>query len=130
MTTFQDACCDASGGRVTITIDGKHYSSRGGVRIMPSVVSKSVGMNDDGTMYTTSKAVPARAEFTLSDKCGLDPTQLIRGCKVDVTVDQIDMRRKWLYTQATVLGDPTIDSDSGAISGLSVASPFPQMIPY
>lgn len=127
---LDNGCCDNSGGRVTITLDGKRYSSRGGVEFMPTTVDRQVGANDDGTIYTTSKSVPAEATFTLSDRCGLDIQQLVKGCKIDVTFDQLDMRRKILYTAATIIGRPSFNSESGAISGLKVAASQVNILPY
>ncbi len=74
--------------------------------------------------------MPATAKFTLSDRCGLSIQQLIKGCKIDVTFDQIDMRKKWLYTAATIIGRPSINSESGAISGLEVAASQVTELPY
>lgn len=127
---LDNGCCDNSGGRLTVTIDGIRYSSRGGAELSPVAIDTQVGANDDGTIYTTRKAVPATARFTLTDKCGLDVTKIAKGCKVDVTFDQLDMRRKWLYTAATVIGRPTINTETGAISGFEIASSYVNVIPY
>lgn len=127
-----DQCCDNSGGRVTITLNGKRYQSRGGVDFMPTGIVRDVIPNDDGTIAITTKAVPAEATFSLSDRCGLDINELIFGCKIDVVFDQLDMRRKILYTQATVIGRPSFNSDSGVISGLKIAAPASNVniLPY
>ena len=123
-------CCDNSGGRVVLTVNGRRYRSRGTVTIRPLRVAREVEANNDGSIYVTSRARPAEAEFMLSDQCGLRLEDLTEHCFVDATVDLIDMRRKYLFTRATVVGDPEISSDTGEIRGLKIASGIVKQIEY
>lgn len=115
-------CCDSSGGRVELRIDGIIYSSRAGITLRPTTKEVDSGSNDDGSIYTTTKPVAAEAEFTLGDKCGLELENLVEGCYVDATITFIDMKKTYLMTRASVVGRPEISSDSGEISGLKLVS--------
>lgn len=125
----QAACCDNSGGRVTLTVNGVRYSTRSGITIMPSTFERSAEANDDGSIYVTTKPMPAEAEFTLSDRCGLTIADLDQ-CHIDATFDFIDMRRQYLFTKATVVGRPSIKSDTGEISGLKIVSSLVKQVEY
>lgn len=79
-------CCDNSGGRVALKIDGVIYSARSSVTIKPTNIEREAKANHDGTMYTTTKAVPAEADITLGDRCGLDLNVLVAACRIDATI--------------------------------------------
>lgn len=115
-------CCDNSGGRIILTVNGKRYHTRGGVTIRPQHKSRDVGANDDGSLYVTTKPEPAEAEFTLSDKCGLNIEDLTDSCYIDATFDMIDMKKKFFFTRASVVGRPEYKTDTGEISGLKIVS--------
>lgn len=115
-------CCDASGGRVEMTINGKRYRSRGGITIMPMGIDKTAGVHDDGSIYTTTKAAMREASFNMSDQCDLDIDELLSGCHVDVTLKLIDMKIAYLFTKASVIGKPSINTDDGSISGIRIVS--------
>ena len=116
-------CCDNSGGRVIFRVGDRTWSTRGGITVKPTVVERAAESNDDGSIYTTTKAVPAEAEFTLTDKCDLPIDELINGCHVDATIELFDMgRRRWLFTDASIVGRPEYNTESGEISGLKIVS--------
>lgn len=117
-------CCDNSGGRVILTIDGVRYSARSSVTIKPTTKETEAGANQDGTLFVTTKPVHAEAEMTLSDRCGLSLEALTHDCHVDATIEIFDMNRTYLFTRSTVVGRPEIDSESGEIKGLMIASSF------
>jgi len=114
-------CCDASGGRVTITANGQRWSARAAVRVMPLFYERKAESNQDGTVYTQTKPKPPEADITLSDYCGMVIEDLM-GCPIDVTIDFIDMRRKYLFTRSTIIGTPDVNSESGEIRGLKVTT--------
>lgn len=114
-------CCDNAGGRVSLSLNGRNVTLRGKVTVKPTTVEKEPGSNTDGSLYVTVKPVPAEAEITLSDRCGLRLDDIM-GCHVDATIKLIDMNRTYLYTRATVVGRPSIDTETGEISGLRIVS--------
>ena len=117
-------CCDASGGRVIITIDGIKYSSRSAVTIKPTNIEREAKANMDGTMYVTTKPMPAEADFSMSDTCGLDLETLISKCRIDATFEIFDMNRTYLFSKASVVGRPEIDTETGEIKNIKLASAF------
>jgi hypothetical protein len=123
-------CCDNAGGRVLFHIGNKRYATRGGVTIRPTNFSRESNANDDGSIYVTTKPEPAMAEFTLSDACGLNIRDLTDACFVDVTIDLIDMKKKYLFTKATIVGRPEYKTEDGTISGLKVSASQVKEIPY
>lgn len=125
-----DFCCDNSGGRVILTIDGVVYKTRGGITLRPIPKERTVEAHDDGTHYVMTRARPATASFRLSFLCGLNLQVLADACHVDVTFDLIDMKKRFLYTKATILGQPEINTESGEISGLSIASSLVKELNY
>lgn len=114
-------CCNAAGGRVRITANGKRWSARSSVTIEPINFERSVASNQDGTIYTTTKPMPATAEIVLSDSCNMNIADIM-ACPLDVTIELVDVRRRYMFTKAIVVGRPKIDTESGAISGLTITS--------
>lgn len=116
-----EVCCDNSGGRVAIKVGGVTYSARSAVTLKPTTTEREAKANQDGSIYVTTKAVPAEADCSLGDRCGLDLETLMAACHVDVTIEFIDMRRTYLFTKASVVGRPEIDSESGDIKNVKFA---------
>lgn len=120
-----DLCCSNSGSRVVLTVHGssgsRRVSVRGSLTIKPTTVETEAQANSDGSMYVTTKPVPAEAEIKLSDKCGLKMEDLLN-CSIDVTMELIDLRRTYLFTNSRMVGRPSIETETGEISGLKIAS--------
>jgi hypothetical protein len=114
-------CCYAAGGLVRITANGKGWSARSSVTIEPLNYERTVGSNQDGSIYTTTKASPPSADITLSDSCDMR-IEDIMACPLDVTIELTQVRRRYLFTRAVVVGKPKIDTETGAISGLIITS--------
>lgn len=113
-------CCSASGGRASLAINGVSVSPRS-VTVTPTQFERTVASNQDGTIYTTMKPMPAEADVNISDSCGLDVNALM-GCPVDVTIDLWDVRRRYLFTKGVIVGRPKINTETGEISGLKITS--------
>lgn len=111
-------CCYASGGRASISINGTTVSPRT-VSVNPLNFERDVKSNQDGTIYTITKPMPAEADITLSDACGLDIVALM-GCPVDVTIDLWDVRRRYFFSKGVIVGRPTINTETGEIRGLKI----------
>jgi hypothetical protein len=122
---MDDFCCQNAGGRVALTIDGpmgaKQFNLRGSVTIMPTNTETEAHAHSHGGMYVTTKAVPATAEITLSDSCGLRMEDLL-GCTIQATIRLIDQRTTYYYSNSRVVGRPSIKTEDGEISGLKIAS--------
>ena len=114
-------CCYAAGGRVRITANGNIWAARAAVTIIPVNFERKVESNQDGSIYTTTKAMPYEAEITLSDSCGMHIGDIM-ACPIDVTIELIDLRRTYLFSKAVVIGRPKINTETGEISGLTITS--------
>jgi len=126
---MSDVCCDASGGRVVITANGKRWSARSAVTIRPLKFERTAVANQDSTMAVMNKPAFPEADLTLSDSCGLKPEDLM-GCFINVTIDLIDMRRRYYFTKAMVLGRFEINSETGEIRNMKIASNDIQIVNY
>jgi hypothetical protein len=122
-------CCDASGGRVIITANGQHWSARSALTIKPTVIERTAGSNQDGSLHVQNKPVPAEADLSLSDRCGMTLDDVMN-CPLDVTLDLIDMKRKYLFSRAIVVGRPEINSETGEIRGIKITSATVQIVNY
>jgi hypothetical protein len=114
-------CCYSSGGRVRITANGKVWSARTAVTITPINFERTVESNQDGTIFTKTKPMPCEASLTLSDSCGMRIEEIM-SCPLDVTIQLIDLNRQYLFTQAVVVGRPSINTETGEISGLIITA--------
>jgi hypothetical protein len=114
-------CCYAAGGRVRITANGQTWSARSSVTVEPINFERSVDSNQDGTIFTKTKPMPATAEIVLSDHCDMK-LEDIMACPIDVTIELVDVRRRYLFTKAVIVGRPKLDTETGAISGLVVTA--------
>lgn len=121
-------CCDYSGGRVRLTINGIVYSARSALTVRPTNIEREAGANQDGTLFVTTKPVPAEAEINLGDKCGLNISDLTNQCHIDGTLELIDMKKQWLFTRSTVVGRPEYNTETGEITGLKLVSASAQEI--
>jgi hypothetical protein len=116
-----DACCYAAGGRVTVTANGRRWSPRATVNIMPTNFERAVESNQDGTIFTTTKPQPFKATMSLSDSCGMK-IEDIMSCPIDVTIELVDVRRTYFFTKAVVVGRPEINTENGEIRNLEITS--------
>lgn len=116
-----DPCCNNAGGRVRITANGKVWKARSSVTITPVNYERAGGSNQDGSMYVTTKPMPYEGDVTLSDGCGAR-IEDVMGCPLDVTIECIDIRRIYYFTNAVVVGRPQINTETGEIRGLKINS--------
>lgn len=123
-------CCDNAGGRVILTVNGKRFSTRGGITIRPAHKSREAAANDDGSIYVTTKPEVGEAEFTISDRCGLNIDDLTDSCFIDATFDLIDMKKKFLFSRASVVGRPEYKTETGEITGLKIVSSMVRQTAY
>lgn len=107
-------------GTFNFTINGRAYSPRGSWSIMPTNREIEAESNHDGTMYITSKPVPASAEGSLS---GFNDIDLIMGiCDQDV-VFTFDDGDTYVFAGAAIVGRPSLNTENGELSGIKIASP-------
>jgi hypothetical protein len=111
----------SAGGRAVITAGGQRWSARTAVKITPTNYERTAGSNQDGTVYYTTKPMPAEAEFGISDFQGLT-IETLMATPLDVTIVLPDVKRTYFFTAAVVVGRPNFNTESGEISGLKITS--------
>lgn len=117
------------GGRVEIEINGARYSARGEVNVMPNRISMAPGVNRDGSGYQTITPELASLECTFDRGGPVDANgvpliiddDLLRS-EVNVSVVEIDTGVVHQFTQAGFADRPTLNTENGEVSGLSIRS--------
>ena len=115
-------CCASSGGTLRLTIDGTVYAVRGSATVNPAKYDISAESNMDGSLYTTYKPVPVKAEFALSDSCGLSIKQIQSAQCVDATLELDAVGKTYIFVGAAIVGMPSLNIETGEISGLSLVA--------
>lgn len=116
---------DTKGGRYIINANGRRYSGRGKATITPARAVPKADPNRDGTAYRTVE--PKLAGIDLSfDRGPKDDvprwTEDMLLQNVDVTFIEQDAGVTHYFTAASWNGTPSLDTDSGEITGMSVMS--------
>ena len=117
-----------AGGRITITIGGQRYSPRGKAIIKPAQLSHELMTNHDGTVSRATKAMPATAELTFdrgNQAIGTARPKWDSSFMLpfyDITIRETDTGVLHLFSGATIVGEPAIDTESGEVTGLSVGT--------
>jgi hypothetical protein len=115
-----------AGGRITITLGGARYSPRGKAVIDSSGVANSAVANHDGTVVRTTNAKPVGAELTFDRGNASANTARPKWNTafmlqfVNVTIAEIDTGVLHTFSNATIVGQPKIDTETGEVSGLSI----------
>lgn len=117
-----------AGGRITITIGGVRYSPRGKATIKPSQLMHAVQTNHDGTISRSTTAKPAAADLTFDRGKPSSGAQRPKWDQAfmapfyDVTIAETDVGVLHVFTGASVIGEPVIDTETGEVTGLSIAT--------
>lgn len=116
---------DTKGGRYSIRIGGQRFSGRGKATVKPAEATPKAEVNRDGSAYRTVEAkLPM---ISLSFDRGSKTQRLVWNAAmilqdVDVTFTEDDANWTHYFTAGSWVGEPDIDTDSGEVSGMSVAS--------
>lgn len=110
------------GGRFTIDINGQRYSGRGKATIVPAAATRENVANSDGTKSSMVKARLPSLDLTFDRGVGLKWDESLMLQDLNVTFVETDAKRTHLFTDASFSGEPSIDTDSGEVSGLKIES--------
>lgn len=117
-----------AGGRISITIGGVRYSPRGKAMIKPAQVQHAAMTNHDGTISRSTVAKPAEADLTF------DRGQTLAGTTrpkwdiafmlpfYDITIAETDVGTLHMFSGASIIGEPAIDTETGEVTGISIAT--------
>ena len=116
---------DTKGGRYTININGTRYSGRGKATVKPARAVPKVEVNRDGSAYRTVEPKPSSIELSFDrgpkdQRIPWDETMLLSD--VDVTFAEFDTGVTHYLTAASWNGEPSLDTDNGEVTGMSVMS--------
>lgn len=113
---------DKKGGRVSIQITGRNFTARSSVSLSPTTVTRTNGANRDGTGYSTVAAKLAKADisFDRGERSGIVFNDDLLLENFNATIFEEDAGITHFFTNASWSGDPTIDTESGEVSGMSI----------
>jgi hypothetical protein len=112
-----------AGGRISVNIGGKRFAPRGKASIKPAQLSHEVNVNHDGSVSRSTKPMAATADLTFDR--GANGFKWDKGFMlpfVDVTIAETDVGVMHVFTGATIVGEPEIDTETGEVTGLSIAT--------
>jgi hypothetical protein len=111
------------GGKCHGTVNGKRFEFMADVTIMPATVSREGASTSGGKVYTTEKAVPARAKITFGNFQSADPMDLYDAQDVfDFTVVESTRNIRHLFTSASPVGDPEKNLTNGEVTGIEIVT--------
>ncbi|MCJ2098946.1 phage tail tube protein [Methylobacterium sp. E-046] len=116
---------DTKGGRYSVRIGGQRFSGRGKASIKPAQATPKADPNRDGTAYRTVEAKLAMVSLSFdrgSKTAAISWTSDMLLRDVDVTFIEDDAGRTHYFTSGSWVGEPDIDTDTGEVTGMSVAS--------
>ena len=111
---------DTKGGRIEIDINGRTYVARAKATLKPARATRTNGVNQNGTGYSTVAPKLAGIEVTFDRGSGLDWGEAEMLQEINVTFTEKDAGRVHVFTGARFEGEPSIDTETGEISGLSI----------
>jgi hypothetical protein len=113
---------DTKGGRFSLDIGGRVYSGRGKADIMPARATPTTGVNQDGSGYNTVTPQLATIALSFDRGVGLNWTEGEILQTVDLTFVETDTGVTHYLTKANWDGQPSLDSASGEVTGMKLAS--------
>lgn len=108
------------GGRFTLDINGQSFSGRAKATINPAGATRENVANQDGTKSSMVKPKLPSLELTFDRGVGLVWDEDMMLLDLNVTFVETDAKRTHLFTDASWSGDPSIDTESGEVSGLKI----------
>lgn len=113
---------DRKGGRISIQIGGRNFTARGSVSISPATVERTNGVNRDGSGYSTvaPKLASAEISFDRGERSGIVFDDALLLSDFNATIYEEDARITHFFTGAAFGGTPSIDTESGEISGMKI----------
>ena len=110
------------GGKITVRFSsGETLSLRGTLTMNTAGQSNEAVVNQDGSVDRVGTPTARKAELNFADR-GLDLNTLMTAGRFNVTVIEEFAGVMHLFTNAFVVGDPSINRANGEVSGLSINS--------
>ena len=107
------------GGKVTVRLStGETFTLRAHAKHSPSGISAQSIVNQDSSLDRTVELKAKRFEFEFADR-GLDYEKLMKADRFDITHVEEFTGVTHMYNRAFMVGEPTVDRATGAVTGLS-----------
>ena len=113
---------NTTGGRVTLSINGQTISARAKADIEPSGVEIAAGANLDGTGYRTIKPVLSTINLSFDRGQGFKWDTTMMTQSVSCTFIEDDVGVTHLFTAGSFTGRPSINTETGEVSGVKIES--------
>ncbi|WP_066921701.1 phage tail tube protein [Methylobacterium sp. CCH5-D2] len=111
-----------TGGRFTAEINGRTYKGRGKATIETARVEVAAEANQDGSAFRTVKPKLASCDLTFDRGVGLKWDEALILSDINLTFVETDAKVTHLFTDASWVGTPSLDTETGEVSGLSIKS--------
>jgi hypothetical protein len=117
-----------SGGRVSTVIGGVAYSARGVIKLAPSNMNVTAGVNQDGSLYRTVAPKARTAEISFDrfvDNNGQPlkwAENIMQLTNLGITFVEQDGGLTHLLSGGFFTGDPQMDTSTGEVDGLGLAA--------
>ncbi len=116
-------CPPVVGGKVYIKWGDKRLEASGSATLRTGKVRRDAKATNSGRLVMTEEATVQTWEMDLWDICGADPMELWEArAHVNVTIVAESTGKRYLWTDAAVYGEPSLDLTSGIITGISMAT--------
>jgi hypothetical protein len=110
------------GGRITMRLStGETFSLRGSLSMNTAGQSNEAVTNQDGSTDRVGTVQPRRVEITFADR-GINHDKLMKAPRFNVTFDEEFTNVQHMFTDAFVVGDPSINRMNGEVTGFSIAA--------
>jgi hypothetical protein len=117
-----------SGGRVSTVIGGVAYSARGVIKLAPSNMSVTAGVNQDGSLYRNVAPKARTAEITFDRFVDNNGQPLVWAenimslTNLGITFVEQDGGLTHILSGGFFTGDPQLDTSTGEVDGLALAA--------
>ena len=116
-----------AGGRISAAFNGVRYSPRGKATIFPAGLQHAINVNHDGTTSRSTRAQATRVELTFDRGAASSgfarprwDAAFMQGF-YNFTLAETDTGVTHYFSNATIVGEPVIDTETGEVSGLTIA---------
>ena len=115
-----------AGGRIEISFNGSRYSPRGKATIKPAGLQHSGVANHDGTAARTTVAKLVEADLTFDRGSAQNNTARPKWDSgfmqpfYGVTIKETDVGVMHIFSNASIIGDPALDTETGEVTGLTI----------
>ena len=112
------------GGEVYISVGDTIFEAMGDVTINPTTIERTAAATAGGKTVVTEQSKPATFSCDFANISGnRDPMILWEArCNIDVSVVEKGRDVRHLFTNCTIVGNPSVNLSTGALTGIEGAT--------